>query len=232
MAPEYPPLALAVGNYLRSRPQWLRWREWVAGRRFKLVQFADRPVPLVIVAHGVRDASRARHVVLAVEKDWGTVPALCRESYEDILRRAPGLVIIQLRRNNVCGCLGHRHVVVKEAPFAEPHDALGGVQAGEMDIAYERVQGWLAMPLMDTALDTQFMAGSRLQEFRAQQFRLRLLSIILHEIHHMVSPREPEDTVRERSLAFYRNALADYVEEARASLSLTIDRSFSRLGRD
>jgi hypothetical protein len=31
---------------------------------------------------------------------------------------------------------------------------------------------------------------------------------------------------------FYRDALAHYVENAKASLSLTIDRSFSRLPQD
>ena len=101
-----------------------------------------------------------------------------------------------------------------------------------MDIAYDRVEGWLAQPLMDTALDTQFIAGSRLEEFHARQLRYRLLSIVLHETHHMVAPQAAEDVVRGRSLAFYREALSHYVENARATLSFTIDRSFSRLGKD
>jgi hypothetical protein len=124
--------------------------------------------------------------------------------------------------------LGHRHVLVKEAPFAESHDAFGGMEVGEIDIAYARVETWQALPLMDTALDAKFFAGSRLQEFHTEQFRLRLLSVLLHEINHLVSSGEPEGSVRERSLTFYREALASYVEEAVASLSLTIDRSFSR----
>jgi len=37
---------------------------------------------------------------------------------------------------------------------------------------------------------------------------------------------------RGRSLAFYRDALAKYVADTKASLSLTIDRSFSRLPQD
>ena len=90
----------------------------------------------------------------------------------------------------------------------------------------------MALPLMDIALDTQFVAGSRLQEFQAKRLRLQLLSILLHEINHMVRSQEPETSIRERSLAFYRGALAHYVENAKASLSLTIDRSFSRLERD
>ena len=70
----------------------------------------------------------------------------------------------------------------------------------------------------------------RLEEFRQRQFRLRLLSILLHETHHLVWPREPESAVREKSLAFYRDSLASYVEKAVGTLSLTIDRSFSRFG--
>ena len=90
----------------------------------------------------------------------------------------------------------------------------------------------MALPLTDFALDTQFVAGSRLQEFQAKRLRLQLLSILLHEINHMVHSQEPETSIRARSLAFYRDALAQYVENAKASLSLTIDRSFSRLPQD
>jgi hypothetical protein len=232
MVQEGSPLAVAVERYLRARPRWTRWRERLTGRRYKIAHFPDRLRPLVIVAHRFRDTGRARQMVRAVEQDWLNVPAQWREAYDEILRRAPGILVIQLRRQNVCGCLGHRHLLVKEPPFAEPHDVFGDAQVGEMDVAYDRVESWLASPLIDTALDTQFMAGSRLEEFHAQQLRLRLLSIVLHEAHHMVFPQEQEEIVRERSVAFYRDALANYVEAARATLSLTIDRSFSRFGRD
>jgi hypothetical protein len=171
-------------------------------------------------------------VARAIEQDWAETPPVCRDAYEEILQRAPGIIVIQLRRTNVCGCLGHRHVIVKEIPFSEPHDAFGDAPVGEMDIAFDRVETWLAQPIMDTALDTQFIAGSRLQEFHDQQLRFRLLSILLHETHHMVAPQATEDVVRSRSLAFYREALANYVENARATLSFTIDRSFSRLGKE
>jgi hypothetical protein len=94
------------------------------------------------------------------------------------------------------------------------------------------VESWLALPLMDIALDAQFVTGSRLREFQAERLRLQFLSILLHEINHMVRSQEREASVRERSLAFYRDALAQYVEDAKASLSLTIDRSFSRFEQD
>jgi len=99
-----------------------------------------------------------------------------------------------------------------------------------MDIAYQRVETWQALPLSDTALDTKFLDGSRQVEFRGKQFRLKLLSILLHEINHLVSPREPENSVRKRSLTFYHDSLGHYVDDAIATLSLTIDRSFSRFG--
>jgi hypothetical protein len=204
----------------------------VVGRRYAFAEFSNPPKPLVVVAYSRRDAAKAREMVRAIERDWAQAPQPCRDAYEEILSLAPKLVIIQFRRTNICGCLGHRHIVVKERPFAEAHDALGGDPAGELDIAYRRVESWLALPLMDTALDTQFVGGSRLREFQAERFRLQLLSILLHEINHMVRSREPEVSIRERSLAFYRDAVAHYVEEAKASLSLTIDRSFSRFEQE
>jgi hypothetical protein len=232
MAQDRSPLAQAIEDYLASRPRTTRWVEWLAGRRYRLAAFPDRPLPVVVIAHRYRDPAKAEQVARAVGHDWAETPARCRESYEQILAQAPQLIIVQLRRKNVCGCLGHRHVLVKEAPFAERHDAFGDAVLGEMDIAFDRVESWLAQPLMDTALDTQFIAGSRRKEFHEQQLRFRLLSILLHETHHMVAPQAREDVVRERSLTFYREALAHYVEVARATLSFTIDRSFSRLGKE
>lgn len=220
----------AIENYLGARPRLIRWREWALGRRYTAARFPDRSKPLLVLAHSVRDAARARELERAAQEVWAEVPGRCREAYEEILSKAPGIVVVQLRRTNVCGCLGHRHVAVREAPFAEPHEALGGASSGEVDIAYERVKTWHALPLMDTALDTKFLEGSRLEEFHAEQFRLRLLSILLHEINHLVFPHELERSVRDRSMGFYGEALADYVENILGTLSLTIDRSFSRFG--
>ncbi len=221
--------AALIEDYLDSRPRFARWTEWLAGRRYRLARFGDRWTPLVVIAHSFRDSSTSRQVALAVEQDWPGVPTCRREAYEEFLCKAPDILVLQLRRTNVCGCLGHRHVVVREAPFAEPHEAFGGAAIGEMDIAWRRVETWQALPLTDTAFDTKFLEGTRQEEFRAQQFRLKALSILLHEINHLVSPQEPENSVRERSLSFYRDAMANYMEETMASLSLTIDRSFSRL---
>ena len=224
------PSPASIEQYLGSMPRWVRWRQWASGRRYRIARFSDRATPLVIIAHSFRDAANARQVALVVEQDWTAVPQLCRDAYDEILFKAPELIVVQLRRKNICGCLGHRHVAVREAPFSEHHQAFGGARVGEMDIAYERVETWSALPLSDTALDVKFLEGPRLTDFRAKQFRLKLLSILLHETHHLVASNEPEESVRARSLAFYHDALAAYAEDSLATLSLTIDRSFSRLG--
>lgn len=230
MCPERSDPAATVLAYLSSRPRSVRWREWLAGTRYLPAALCDRSRPLYVIAYRFRDAKCAAELARALEADWAKAPGPCREAYSEILSQSPQLVVIQLRRQSVCGCLGHRHVAVREPPFAMPHEALGGEPAGEMDIAYAHVQNWQALPLSETALDSKFLEGSRLEEFHAKQFRLRLLSVVLHETNHLVLPQEQEESVRARSLAFYREALAAYTENAVATLSLTIDRSFSRLG--
>ena len=173
------PSPAAIDRYLSLRPRRVRWSEWLSGKRYLTARFADRPSPLFVVAHSFRDAAKARDFTLGIEQDWDAVPERCREAYDEILFRSPPLIVVQFRRRNLCGCLGHRHVVVKEKPFAEPHEALGGASVGELDIAFERVESWQALPLSETALDAKFLEGSRLEEFRQRQFRLRLLSILL-----------------------------------------------------
>ena len=234
----------AITGYLDSRPRLTRWMERLRGRRYRVALLGSPDqasaagdsgsgghptATAVVIAYTWRDGSVARRLALALEADWPAVPAAVREAFDTVLACAPGLVVLDLRRTNRCGCLGHRHPVVRERAFAEPHEALGGVVAGEIDIAWRLVEAWPALPLEETALDARFFEGSRLDEFRSHQFRLRLLSIVLHEINHLVFPHEPEDAVRGRSLAFYRDALRSYVEEACATMSFTIDRSFSRM---
>jgi hypothetical protein len=233
--------AEAMGDHLASRSRLERWHEWIRGRRYRLAELTrnigraqqiDSNEPdsvLVVIAHGWRDASVANRVVQALEADWAAAPPPCRQAYEGVLACAPEIIVVDLRRNSRCGCLGHRHLGVREPPFAESHEGFGGAAIGEIDIAWKRVQAWPALPLQEAALDTRFFEGSRLDEFRSRQWGLRLLSVFLHETHHLVFPGDAEDAVRKRSLAFYRDALSSYVEESCSTLSFTIDRSFSRM---
>ena len=220
----------AIHEYLETRPAGVRWVEWIRRRQYRVARFSQRSRPLLVIAHFFHDRRAARKLALAIEQDWAEAPGACQDAYDEILFKAPGLIVIQLRQRNVCKCLGHRHLAVREAPFAEPHEALLGTETGELDLAYQDIDRWLPMPLSDSALDAKFLEGSRLEEFHHRQFRLKILSITLHEINHLVSPQADETAVRQRSLAFYHDAVADYVENAISTLSLTIDRSFSRFG--
>ncbi len=221
-----------VQEYLGSRPRPARALEWLRGRRY-LVTDLGRDAPearlAIVIAHQRADAAQARRMAVAIEQDWPAVPRSCQEAYEAVLASSPGLIVLDLRRQNRCGCLGHRHPVVREGPFTVAHDAFGGGTVGEIDIAWQRVEAWPALPLEETALDARFFEGSRLDEFHERQLRLRLLSVFLHETNHLVNPHEPEESVRGRSVSFYREALSHYVDEACATMSFTIDRSFSRM---
>jgi len=221
-----------IESYLNGRPRFTRSLEWLRGRRYLVTELIREPgaAPLaVVIAHQRGDAAHARKIALAFEHDWLAVPPSCHEAYAAVLANSPELVVLQLRRQNRCGCLGHRHPIVREGPFAVAHEAFGGGSVGEVDIAWQRVEAWPALPLEETALDARFFEGSRLDEFHDRQSRLRLLSVFLHETNHLVNPQEPEESVRARSVTFYRDALSHYVEEACATMSFTIDRSFSRM---
>ena len=236
--------APAIQAYLESRSRSVRLQEWLRGRRYRLAGLSrpaaagepstaggakPRESLLVVIAHARRDTAVALRVAEALEKDWPAVPLRCRAAYEGILACAPEIIVLDLRRVNRCGCLGHRHLVVREPPFAEAHEAFGGAAIGEIDIALKLVQAWPVLSLLDCALVSRFFEGSRLDEFRHRQWGLRLLSVFLHETHHLVFPADAEDAVRGRSVAFYRDALSSYAEETCSTLSFTIDRSFSRM---
>jgi len=221
-----------IEAYLADRPKLARGLEWLRGRRYRVGELSrgSEAAPLaVVIAHRRRDAFHARRIALAFEQDWPAVPSSCQEAYEVVLAGAPDLIVLDLRRQNRCRCLGHRHPIVRAEPFSVVHEAFGGGTVGEIDIAWQQVEAWPALPLEETALDARFFEGSRLDEFHERQARLRLLSVFLHETNHLVNPHEPEESVRARSVSFYREALLHYVEEACATMSFTIDRSFSRM---
>ena len=225
-------LFVTVERFLRSLPTHRRVLDWLRGRRYLLAKLPTRQENPLVVAHSVRDSGVAAEIRLALEHDWLATPPDCRKVYEDILAAVPGVVVVQLRRDNVCGCLGHRHMRVNERLFSEHFNGsdLRGQHVGEVDIAHEHIAAWEPWPLMNTALDSKFLPGSRLDAFRRRQFRLRLLSVVLHEANHLARPSEPESQVHARSTNFYREALASYFDSSFDTLSFTLDRSYSRLG--
>ena len=240
-------LPAQVERFLKSLPLRTRLGNWLRGRRFLSVRPGGQSAgqtaaaargakpgaqeeKLIVVAHSVRDANVAADLRTALEKDWFETPPACREDYEDILAEMPHLVVVQLRRDTVCDCLGHRHFRVRERLFSRHLQKFHGYEVGEVDLAHRRIAAWEPWPLMSTAFDSKFIPGTRLTEFRRRQFRLRLLSVLLHEANHLARPSEHEASVLSRSVNFYRNAMVSYFETSRNTLSFTMDRSFSRLG--
>ena len=227
-------LFATVERFLRSLPTRRRYLDWLRGRRYLQAKLPTKQETPLVVAHSVRDSAVAAEIRLALEHDWLEAPPDCRMVYEDILAATPGVVVVQLRRDNICGCLGHRHMGVSERLFSEHFNNGGfdfrGQQVGEVDIAHQRIAAWEPWPLANMAFDSRFVAGSRLDDFRRRQFRLRLLSVVLHETNHLARPSEPESEVHARSTNFYREALASYFDSSFDTLSFTLDRSHSRLG--
>ena len=83
----------SIEEYLRAQPRSARWQQWLKGRRYRITRFSDRSAPLIIIAHSFRESAMARLLALIIERDWTTVPADCREAYDEILFKAPELVV-------------------------------------------------------------------------------------------------------------------------------------------
>jgi len=96
-----------VKAYLHSRPRWIRWREWLvaAGTLLRHSRSAE-----AIGGGGVfpsRCGESPRDGGARFERGLGRSPPAFRDEYEEILNNSPKLVIVQFRRTNICGCLGH-----------------------------------------------------------------------------------------------------------------------------
>ena len=181
---------------------------WLRGGEQVLV----RPVaelPLVLISYPKGDGVGATHLRESLEATWLTLPGSFRQRYGAILQNAPPLVVVLLRRRNICSCLGHHHPSGTESRLTRKLRNLSGVRTGELDLAYEAIRLWEPLPLSHLALPPE----ADTEEFSYFQWQLALLSVFLHEIHHLVSPQEVEQVVRSQSQKFYTDVLAHFVGE-------------------
>ncbi|MBI4460675.1 MAG: hypothetical protein HY648_11530 [Acidobacteria bacterium] len=187
---------------LRELYQWLRGGE----------QVLVRPVaelPLVLISYPKGDGLGAAHLRESLEATWLTLPQLFRQRYGAILNDAPPLVVVLLRRRNICSCLGHHHPPGTESWLTRRLRNLSGVRTGELDLAYEAIRHWEPLPLSHLALPPE----ADTEELSSFQWQLALLAVFLHEMHHLVCPQEQEHDVRGHSQRFYTDALAHFVSE-------------------
>jgi len=186
---------------------WSLYR-WLRGSEQLLLR-PTAELPLVLITYGRGDTDGVERFREALEEIWPALPDSFRERYTAILKHAPPLIVVQLRARNICTCLGHHHPPGTESRITRRFRNLSGVATGEIDLAFEAIRDWEPLPLSHLALP----AEADTQEMRLFQWRLALLSVFLHEIHHLVRPREPEHEVRQKSQTFYVDALAHFVSE-------------------
>jgi hypothetical protein len=167
--------------------------------------------PLLLVSYQHRD--------LAIAEDlraiWlHTLPALPNEmaaSYRAMLSELPPIVVLQFRRRNICGCLGHHHPAGTESRLARKLAEESGTEVGEVDLAWEAIAQWRPQPLFSLA------AAVTQPEFGVIHFRAALLAVLLHELDHLAHPDRDERTVRGASNEFYSQVLSELLESAKPS---------------
>jgi len=185
-----------------------RFYRWLRGSEQVLV----RPVaelPLVLISYAKGDAEGVEPLRESLEGIWTALPESFRQRYAGTLSGTPPLVVVLLRRRNICSCLGHHHPSGTESRLTRKLRSLSGVRTGELDLAFESIREWEPHPLSHLALPPE----ADTEEMSSLQWELALLAVFLHELHHLVNPEEPESAVRSRSQQFYADALSHFVYE-------------------
>ena len=186
----------------------LLWRlyVWLRGREQVLIRPATE-LPLVLISYARGDEAGLARFREALEETWPALPESLRRRYADILQAAAPLIVILLRRHNICGCLGHRHPPGSESRLTRKLRSLGGVATGELDLAFEAIREWEPLPLSRLALPPE----AHTAETNSFRYQLALLAVFLHELHHLAAPQEREPSVRSQSQQFYSDTLAQFV---------------------
>ena len=166
-------------------------------------------LPLVLIASAAGDQDGVERFKNSLEETWLTLPETFRGRYHTILAQTPPLVVVLLRRHNICTCLGHHHPAGTESRITKKLRNVSGVRSGELDLAYEAIRNWEPLPLSHLALPSEAMG----EEMARVQWQLALLSVFLHELHHLVEPKESEHVVRSHSQTFYVDALTHFVSQ-------------------
>lgn len=185
----------------------LLWRLYVALRGSE--ELMVRPaagLPLVLIAHSSRARTAAEEFRGALVETWLTIPQAVRDLYADVLAGVPSMVVVILRSRSLCRCLGHFHPPGTETGIARKLRATSGVPVAELDLAFQGIREWNPLPLSDLAVTPAVSEEDR-PEVDLFRFRLALLDVFLHELHHYSHPGAAEITVRQLSQRFYAEAL-------------------------
>jgi len=151
-----------------------------------------------------------RHIAEELRAAWlNTLPLLqspAAEPYLRMLRELPPVVVVLLRRRNVCTCLGHHHPRGTESRLTRSLVGDSGEEVGEIDLAWEAIRNWRPHPLATLALQDH-------PSFEELHFRTALLTVLVHELEHLAHPDHEENAVRRSSDEFYASVLAELLPE-------------------
>lgn len=170
--------------------------ERVRGREQRLVRGpAGWPLLLISFPRGQGWAAEE------ISEAWlHTLPALRSRAvapYLEMLSRLPAMVVVLLRRRNVCTCLGHHHPAGTESRLTRRLAGDIGTTLGELDLAWESIREWKPRPL--AALASRAAAD----ELDGMHLRAAFLTVLLHEMEHLAYPDRAESAVRHTSDDFY-----------------------------
>ncbi len=184
-----------------------RLLEAIRGREQLLV----RPgvgFPLLLLSYPRGREQIARLLESAYLRLLPALPAAVRQPYLPVWAALPALVVVLLRPDNPCGCLGHYHPRGTESRLTRRLSADLGSPVAEIDLAYNAIRAWEPQPLSSLA------AGRFDADFPDLHFQAALLSVLLHELHHLAFPEDDERKIRAASNSFYTALMRELVRQA------------------
>ncbi|MBI1353468.1 MAG: hypothetical protein GC160_03920 [Acidobacteria bacterium] len=195
-------------QHYRPRSLFLELLDRFIGRGQTLISAGER-LPLVLASYPRGRFWFVQTLQSALQVTFPSLPASLRAAYAETLGMLPSVVVADLRRRNVCSCLGHHHPSLALSPLARRLASEMGGRVGEIDLAVESIRAWAPLPLSSLAAE-QFVppadADSR-RTYEQVRFHAALLSVFLHELEHLAFPQRAEQEIRRRSDEFYQAAL-------------------------
>ncbi len=186
------------------------WKLWRGTD--ELVVQPPEEFPRVTITYPRGEREGALELRAALAETWLTIPIELRNKYRGVLKVLPPMVVVEMRQRNPCGCLGHFHPPGTESGLTHRIRTSSGVDACEMDLAFEAIRDWQPAPIAyNAASELAGMEGK--DELELFLLRLALLDVFLHELHHRASPDADEAEVRGHSGTFYRAALDVFMKE-------------------
>ena len=178
----------------------------IRGREQRMVR-GTLPGPLLLVTHPRGRGEAAEELEAAYSHLLPSLPLPIRSRYEAMLTKLPAMVVVLLRPENPCGCLGHHHVKGTESRLTRRLRADMGDAIGEIDLAWESIRNWQPLPLSSMAAES---VGEKLGEIHMQA---ALLAVLLHELEHLAYPDHAEREVRTTSNDFYSAVMDELVRQ-------------------